>query len=65
MEAESMTTQPHQAAERTTMDAKRYTSMEAKRADVWPGRYDGIRPLLTPPKHINPDVEDYEFGEED
>lgn len=37
---------------------------EAKRADVWPGRYDGIRPLLTPPKHINPDVEDYEVFED-
>lgn len=28
------TTQPHQAAERTTMDATRYSSMEAKRADM-------------------------------
>lgn len=28
------TTQPHQAAERNEMDATRYPSMEAKRADM-------------------------------
>jgi len=32
---------------------------QAKRDGLWPGRYDGIRPLPAPPKWINPNTDDY------
>lgn len=34
------------------------------KSGVWPGRYDTVQALPTPPKYINPDVEDFEFSEE-
>ena len=36
----------------------------ARDSGVWPGRYSGVMTLPSPPRHINPDVADFEFGEE-